>query len=115
MRLSGFDRYMLTGCLAMVMLVGCGGSQPPIGAPGAAQSLAIATRAAGQPVVHPNYLTFYSKHALQVFGARDRILWPLHHLRFAVRVHCEREPEVGQRPESDVQGDTNRIAVRRRM
>ncbi len=43
MRLSGFDRYMLTGCLAMVMLVGCGGSQPPIGAPGAAQSLAIAT------------------------------------------------------------------------
>ena len=35
MRLSGFDRYMVTGFLATVMLVGCGGSQAPIGAPGA--------------------------------------------------------------------------------
>jgi len=30
-----FNRYALSACAAMAMLVGCGGSQPPIGAPGA--------------------------------------------------------------------------------
>jgi hypothetical protein len=37
-------RYALTGCVAAALLAGCGGSQPPIGAPGAMpQTSAIAT------------------------------------------------------------------------
>jgi|HubBroStandDraft_2_1064218.scaffolds.fasta_scaffold11398_2 hypothetical protein len=39
-------RYVLTSCVAVAMLAGCGGSQPPIGATAAApQRSAIATRA----------------------------------------------------------------------
>jgi hypothetical protein len=39
-------RNALTRCVAVAMLAGCGGSQPPVGAPGAmAQSHAIAARA----------------------------------------------------------------------
>jgi hypothetical protein len=34
MKLSDFSRYALTSCAA-ALLAGCGGSQPPIGAPGA--------------------------------------------------------------------------------
>ena len=45
MRVLGFSRYALTSCVAAAMLTGCGGSQPPIGAPGAMpQTSAIATR-----------------------------------------------------------------------
>jgi hypothetical protein len=45
MKRLGYSRHALTGCAAVVMLAGCGGSQPPIGAPGAIpQSRAIATR-----------------------------------------------------------------------
>jgi hypothetical protein len=41
-----FSRYALSACAAVAMLAGCGGSQPPTGAPGAMpQSSAIATRA----------------------------------------------------------------------
>src|SRR5580693_2694276 len=41
-----FRRYALSSCVAAAMLVGCGGSQPPIGAPGAMpQTSASATRA----------------------------------------------------------------------
>jgi subtilase family serine protease len=35
MRISGFTRYAVTSCAAAAMLAGCGGSPPPIGAPGA--------------------------------------------------------------------------------
>ena len=35
MKSLGFGRYVLNTCVAAVMLAGCGGSQPPIGAPGA--------------------------------------------------------------------------------
>jgi len=35
MRVSGFGRCALTSCVAVALLAGCGGSQPPIGAPGA--------------------------------------------------------------------------------
>jgi sugar lactone lactonase YvrE len=35
MGISGFGRYAVSGCVAVAMLAGCGGSQPPIGAPGA--------------------------------------------------------------------------------
>ena len=34
MKLSGFVRYAPSSCVAAAMLTGCGGSQPPIGAPG---------------------------------------------------------------------------------
>jgi hypothetical protein len=46
MRILDFSRYALTSCAAAAMLAGCGGSQPPIGAPGAMpQTSAVATRA----------------------------------------------------------------------
>ena len=46
MRVLGSSRYALTSCVAAAMLTGCGGSQPPIGAPGAMpQTSAIATHA----------------------------------------------------------------------
>jgi hypothetical protein len=35
MRSLDFIRYALSSCVAAAMLAGCGGSQPPIGAPGA--------------------------------------------------------------------------------
>ncbi|HXB82893.1 MAG TPA: hypothetical protein VNU22_06035 [Candidatus Acidoferrum sp.] len=34
MRSLDFSRYALSSCVAVAMLAGCGGSQPPIGAPG---------------------------------------------------------------------------------
>ena len=46
MKILGFSRYALFSCAASAMLTGCGGSQPPIGAPGAmAQTSASATHA----------------------------------------------------------------------
>jgi hypothetical protein len=45
MRSLDFSRYVLSGVAAAAMLAGCGGSQPPIGAPGAMpQTAAIATQ-----------------------------------------------------------------------
>jgi uncharacterized repeat protein (TIGR03803 family) len=35
MKPSPFSRFALSVCVAVVMLAGCGGSQPPVGAPGA--------------------------------------------------------------------------------
>ena len=34
MKYLNSSRYTLTSCLAAAWLAGCGGSQPPIGAPG---------------------------------------------------------------------------------
>jgi hypothetical protein len=46
MRISGLSRSALTSCVAAALLAACGGSQPPIGAPGAMpQSHAIVTHA----------------------------------------------------------------------
>jgi DNA-binding beta-propeller fold protein YncE len=46
MKFSDFSRYALTSCIAAALLGGCGGSQPPIGAPGAtSQTSALATHA----------------------------------------------------------------------
>jgi hypothetical protein len=46
MKISAFYCYALTSCVAAAMLAGCGGSQPPIGAPGAMrQTSSIATHA----------------------------------------------------------------------
>ena len=51
MRARDLGRHTLTSCVAAALLAGCGGSQSPIGAPGAmAQTIAIAapaTREAG--------------------------------------------------------------------
>jgi hypothetical protein len=45
-RISYFGRFALSSCVAAAMLAGCGGSQPPIGAPGAMpQSRAITKHA----------------------------------------------------------------------
>jgi hypothetical protein len=49
MRSLGLSRHALCSCVAAVMLAGCGGSQPPIGAPDAmpqSQASVIATHAA---------------------------------------------------------------------
>ncbi len=46
MRSLYFSRYVLSSCVAVAVLAGCGGSQPPIGAPGAIpQTSMIATQA----------------------------------------------------------------------
>jgi hypothetical protein len=46
MSFSGVRRYVLTSSVAVAMLAGCGGSQPPIGAPGPIpQRPGVATRA----------------------------------------------------------------------
>ncbi len=46
MRRLGLGRHALCSCVAAAVLTGCGGSQPPIGAPGAMpQSFATTTRA----------------------------------------------------------------------
>ncbi len=39
MKRLGFRRYALCSCVAAAMLAGCGGSQPPIGAPGVMQQI----------------------------------------------------------------------------
>ncbi|MGP8100872.1 MAG: peptidase S8 [Candidatus Cybelea sp.] len=41
MKSLDFGRYALSSCVAAAMLAGCGGSQPPIGAPGLTQSDAL--------------------------------------------------------------------------
>ncbi len=46
MKSLDFSRYALISCVAVAMLAACGGSQPPIGAPGAiAQASAFAAHA----------------------------------------------------------------------
>jgi hypothetical protein len=49
MKASNFGRYAVCSCVAATMLAGCGGSQPPIGAPGAMppQVAAFSTGALG--------------------------------------------------------------------
>ena len=42
MRIPGLGRYALTSCVAAAIFAGCGGSQPPIGAPGAMPQLGAA-------------------------------------------------------------------------
>ena len=55
MMISGFGRYALGACVAAAMLAGCGGSQPPIGGPGAMpQTSAHAAHAEHAAV--PSYL-----------------------------------------------------------
>jgi hypothetical protein len=44
MKCLDFSRYAITSCIAAAMLAGCGGSQPPISAPGAMSHSAVASR-----------------------------------------------------------------------
>ena len=54
MKISDFSRYALSACVAAALLSGCGGSQPPIGAPGAVPSSRanILTQPAGRRSNH---------------------------------------------------------------
>ena len=46
MKISASSRSVLSSCVAVTLLAGCGGSQPPIGVPGAMpQTSALATHA----------------------------------------------------------------------
>ncbi len=49
-------RYAVCSCLAATMLAGCGGSQPPIGAPGAMPQTSLVST----PANKPNYKVLYS-------------------------------------------------------
>jgi hypothetical protein len=57
MSTSDFSRYALGSCVAVAMLAGCGGSQPPIGAPGAMpQTAAIASAAVRFEPIGPTHM-----------------------------------------------------------
>ena len=45
MMISGFSRCALSISVAAAMLAGCGGSQPPIGVPGATMQTSMAIHA----------------------------------------------------------------------
>jgi len=65
MRIADLTRYGLTSCLAAEILAGCGGSQPPIDAPGAMQQTTTIAAHVRHPVAHPTSLFFYSRHPLK--------------------------------------------------
>ncbi|HEX4012439.1 MAG TPA: choice-of-anchor tandem repeat GloVer-containing protein [Candidatus Cybelea sp.] len=52
MRILGFSRLALLSCVAAAILAGCGGSQPPIGAPGAVAQIRSTTSNSGYSVLH---------------------------------------------------------------
>jgi hypothetical protein len=60
-----FRRFALSSCVAVTMLAGCGGSQPPIGTPGAMPQTATIAAHVRHPVAHPTSLFFYSRHPLK--------------------------------------------------
>ncbi|MGA7201514.1 MAG: hypothetical protein WBX26_06780, partial [Candidatus Cybelea sp.] len=73
MMLSQLGRFTVSSCIAAAMLAGCGGSQPPIGAPGAMpQSVAQSAQGA-----HSGPLLYVSNdgeaHDVKVYraGAKD--------------------------------------------
>jgi hypothetical protein len=91
MSISAFSRYALTGCVAVAMLAGCGGSQPPIGAPGAMpQSVQSASHAASGRswmlqqaaggdllyVTDPSTVTMYSYPQGHVVGTLKGFYYP---------------------------------------
>ena len=60
MRRWNLSHYAISSCVAAALLAGCGGSQPPIGVPGAMpQASALASRTAGT-----NYKVVYSFGAI---------------------------------------------------
>ncbi len=76
MKSLGFGRYALGGFAAVAMLAGCGGAQPPIGAPGAMpQSLAITKqgeRAGRGPFVEALFYAF-SDGKLAIFNVSYQV------------------------------------------
>jgi uncharacterized repeat protein (TIGR03803 family) len=70
MKPSVLSRYVLSVCAVAALLAGCGGSQPPIGAPGAMpKTSTIATHADRAP--RPAYTMLYSFR-----GGHDDGQWP---------------------------------------
>jgi hypothetical protein len=65
MKSFDFGRCALSSCIVAAMLAGCGGSQAPIGAPGALPHGAAIAVHAGHPVAHPTSLFFYSPRPLK--------------------------------------------------
>lgn len=87
MRRSGLGRYALCSCVAAALLAGCGGSQPPIGAPGAMpQSRTHATTACpclyvanvlyGRVTVYPLGATGNVKPIQEITGPKTRLAHP---------------------------------------
>ena len=78
MRIKDAVHYALSSCVAATMLAGCGGSQPPIGAPGAMQQSAGITApesaAAARTVVHRPYhagpLSYELLYSFRAHGKR---------------------------------------------
>ncbi len=66
MRISGFERSALSGCVAAAILAGCGGSQTPIGAPGAIPESHTVARA--RVTVHRIRIASLSYQVLHSFG-----------------------------------------------
>ena len=77
MRITGFGRFALSTCVAAAMLAGCGGSQPPIGAPGAMQQsspLATHTDRGGSWVL-PFFTGSHDAEAAAAVALGMRLLW----------------------------------------
>jgi hypothetical protein len=99
MKSLDFGRYALSSCVALAMLAGCGGSQPPIGAPGAVPQHvrnAATTRFFAAAPVHLQRVadssgykvsksllfvtdsdTFYSNVAVAVYDVKDNSSKPI--------------------------------------
>ena len=78
MKSSGLNHYALSFCLAAVMLAACGGSQPPIGAPGAMpQGLAVAHAGQGTSSVAPLQTShlYAEPNSHPLINAFDRGSW----------------------------------------
>jgi hypothetical protein len=92
MRIVGLSRAALGISIAAALLAGCGGSQPPIGAPGSMpQSRAIATHAAhGKswmlPEAEREPLLYVSAYANHVYVYSYKTLKPVGKLGFADRL-----------------------------
>jgi uncharacterized repeat protein (TIGR03803 family) len=72
MTISAFCRCALTNCVAVAMLAGCGGSQPPIGA----QSAALRTSAVATPRVIGPETTSSGYHLLYSFAGDSDGAYP---------------------------------------
>src|ERR1700722_11940217 len=72
MRISSFGRYGLTSCVVVAILAGCGGLQPPIGAPGLMpQAHAIVQHAHRGTSGDLVYLSIYGETEVFVYSYPD--------------------------------------------
>ena len=61
----GISRYVLSSCVVAAMLAGCGGSPPPVSAPGALPQSQATAPYAERAHVHPAYSVIYSFKAAE--------------------------------------------------